>query len=128
MYNQFCGLREDPFNTTPDPGFLFLSEQHRKALAGLTYAVLNNKRFIVLTGDIGTGKTTLLQTGLRYLPESRCQCSVILNPTLTADEALEVTLLGFGVTEISASKASRLSALDDLIRQGEHHGKESVLI
>ncbi|MBZ5617702.1 MAG: AAA family ATPase [Acidobacteriia bacterium] len=128
MYSQLFGLREDPFNTTPDPRFLFLTQQHRKALAGLTYAVLSAKRFIVLTGDIGTGKTTLLQTALRYLPETRCQCSVILNPTLTVDEALEATLQGFGVAEISGSKVQRLSSLGHVVQQGELLGKVSILI
>ena len=60
MYKQSFGLREAPFSVTPDPKFVFLSFRHRNALGGLTYGILSRKRFIVLTGDVGTGKTTLI--------------------------------------------------------------------
>ena len=66
--------------------------QHREALAGLTYAILNRKGFAVLIGDAGTGKTTLLARILRSLPTSRIHSSVILNPMLTASEFLELAL------------------------------------
>ena len=71
MYNQFFALRKDPFNLTPDPDFLYLAPQHREALAGLTYAILSRKGFVVLTGDAGTGKTTLLTRVLQHLSGTR---------------------------------------------------------
>jgi general secretion pathway protein A len=128
MYNHAFGLRQNPFNLTPDPAFLFLTEQHREALAGLTYSLLQRKGFAVLTGDAGTGKTTLLARILRFLPTSQLQFSMIVNPTLTASEFLELALLDFGVTQVPESKAKRLWMLQNLILQGQRQGKVSALI
>jgi general secretion pathway protein A len=88
MYKDFFGLQKLPFNLTPDPAFLYLPSKHREALAGLTYAIMGRKGFVVLTGDAGTGKTTLLTRILGYLPVTRIQSSVIVNPTLTPSELL----------------------------------------
>src|ERR1051325_10442788 len=104
MYNQFFGVDKAPFNLTPDPGFLYLTSQHREALAGLSYAILARKGFVVLTGGPGTGKTTLLSRILQQLPAGRLQSSVILNPTLSPAEFLEATLIGFGFRGIPTSK------------------------
>jgi len=128
MYNHAFGLRQNPFNLTPDPAFLFLTEQHREALAGLTYSLLQRKGFTVLTGDVGTGKTTLLSRILRFLPSSQLQFSLIVNPTLTPAEFLELALLDFGLTEVPESKAHRLWLLQNLILQGQRQGKVSALI
>src|ERR1700732_1554849 len=103
MYNESFGLRKNPFNLTPDPAFLFLTEQHREALVGLTYAILQRRGFVVLTGDAGLGKTTLLARVLQFLPASQLQFSVIMNPTLTPSEFLELALLDFGVKDVPAS-------------------------
>ena len=73
MYNAFFGFRENPFNLSPDPAFLYPSPQHEEALANLLYGVQSRKGFIVLTGEVGTGKTTMLDTkivGLSRLPAS----------------------------------------------------------
>jgi len=128
MYYQFFGLHKNPFSMTPDPEFLFLTPQHREALAGLTYAIMGQKGFLVLTGDAGTGKTTLLARVLRHLPASRIQASVILNPVLTAAEFLEMTLLDFGITEVPASKAQRLSKLRELLVTAEREKRICALI
>src|SRR5262249_9463732 len=77
MSQPFFGLRKSPFNMTPDPEFLSLTQQHREALAGLTYAVLARKGFVVLTGDAGTGKTTLITRVLQHFPPTSVQTSVI---------------------------------------------------
>src|SRR5512141_469390 len=100
MYNELFGLRQDPFKMTPDPNCLFVTRQHREALAGLTYAILGQKGLVVLTGDAGTGKTTLMAKALLSLPPSRVRSSVILNPTLTTGEFLELALLDFGFTNV----------------------------
>jgi general secretion pathway protein A len=128
MYNQAFGLRKSPFNLTPDPSFLFLTEQHREALVGLTYALLQQKGFVVLTGDAGTGKTTLLSRVLHFLPTSQLQFSLIVNPTLTASEFLELALLDFGIADIPQSKAKRLWTLQNLILRGKREGKVTALI
>ena len=122
------GLRKNPFSMTPDPAFLFLTEQHREALVGLTYALLERKGFALLTGDAGTGKTTLLARVLQFLPATRLQYSLILNPTLTPSEFLEMTLLDFGVRDIPSSKAQRLWKLQKLLLQGHREGKVSALV
>lgn len=128
MYNEFYGLTKSPFNMTPDPAFLFLTPQYREALAGLTFSILQRKGFLVLTGDAGTGKTTLLARILQFLPTSQLQFSLILNPTLTPAEFLELTLLDFGVQNIPTSKAQRLWKLQALLLEADRKGKVSALI
>jgi general secretion pathway protein A len=122
------GLPKNPFSMTPDPAFLFLTEQHRESLVGLTYAILERKGFAVLTGEVGTGKTTLLARVLQFLPPTRLQFSLILNPTLTPSEFLEMALLDFGMRDIPSSKAQRLWKLQNLLLQGQSEGKVSALI
>jgi general secretion pathway protein A len=128
MYNKFFGLQRNPFNLTPDPGFLFLTAQHREALAGLTYAILGRKGFVVLTGGPGTGKTTLLMRVLEYLPKDRLRSSVILNTTLSPTEFLETALLNFGITDIPASKAQRLLKLQAMLMECHRAGKVCALV
>jgi general secretion pathway protein A len=128
MYNHFFGLEKAPFNLTPDPSLLFMPTQHREALAGLTYAILNRKGFAVLIGEAGTGKTTLLARILRGLPASRLHASMVLNPTLTAAEFLELLLLDFGIANVPSSKAQRLVLLQRMLLQNHSANKVSVLI
>lgn len=128
MYQQAFGLRKDPFSLTPDPSFLYLTSQHREALVGLTYSILQRKGFVVMTGEAGTGKTTLLARVLQFLPPTKLQFSVILNPTLTPAEFLELALLDFGISAIPTSKAQRLWTLQHLILQGARAGKVSALV
>jgi len=128
MYETFYGLTRKPFNMTPDPAFLFLTDQHREALAGLTYAILHRKGFLALSGIAGSGKTTLLTWVLQKLPVAEIQSSVILNPTLTRDEFLEMAMLDFGIPDIPASKAQRLWMLQKFLLQGQRDGKISVLV
>jgi general secretion pathway protein A len=128
MYRQALGLRKEPFSLTPDPGFLYLTAQHREALVGLTYAILQRKGFVVMTGEAGTGKTTLLARVLQFLPSTKLQFSLILNPTLTPSEFLEMALLDFGISDIPSSKAQRLWKLQNLILQGAGEGKVSALV
>src|ERR1035438_3831032 len=128
MYNAFFSLRKKPFNMTPDPGFLFLTAKHREALVGLTYAILDRKGFAVLTGDAGTGKTTLLARLLQEVPAAKMQSSVILNPMLAPNEFLEMIMLDFGIPDIPESKARRIWKFHQFLLQGKRDGKVSVLI
>jgi general secretion pathway protein A len=128
MYYQFFGLKKEPFGMTPDPSFLFLSAAHREALAGLTYAILSRKGFAVLTGDAGTGKTTLLTRVLKSVPDSRACFSVVLNPTLTPAEFLELVLLDFGIAEVPASKAQRLTILQEFLTEAFRQRRVPVLV
>jgi general secretion pathway protein A len=88
MYLQFFGLQEAPFNPTPDPKFLFQSSRHREALAQLLYGVRERKGFIVLTGEIGTGKTTLLRTLLERL-DQHTSVAYVHNTALSIEGLLE---------------------------------------
>jgi len=128
MYKQFFGLEKEPFTMTVDPSFLFLTGAHREALAGLTYAVLNRKGFVVLTGEAGTGKTTLLSRTLQSVPAPRAVFNVISNPTLTPAEFMELALIGFGITEVPASKAQRLIRLQYFLMGVHSVGKAAVLV
>ena len=128
MYNEFFGLKRNPFNMTPDPSLLFLTRQHREALAGLSFAILEKKGFVVLTGDAGTGKTTLLTKMLKSIPSGQAQFSLILNPKLTPSEFLEMVLLDFGISSIPRSKPQRLACLQTFLLEGEAAGKSTVLI
>ena len=128
MYTAFHNLTKKPFSMTADPSFLFVTKQHREALVGLTYAILDRKGFLVLSGMAGSGKTTLLTWVLERLSCDRLRSSVILNPTLTREEFLELVMLDFGVTDIPASKAQRLWVLQNFLVAGAKEGKVSVLI
>jgi general secretion pathway protein A len=128
MYKEFFGLQKPPFNLTPDPAFLFLPSKHREALAGLTYAVVGRRGFVVLTGDAGTGKTTLINSLFSRLPADRVESSVILNPTLTASEFLESVLLDFDIPEVPASKAQRLWKLQEFLARTHHQNRYAVLV
>ena len=128
MYKDFFGLQKLPFNLTPDPSFLFLPPKHREALAGLTYAVLERKGFVVLTGDAGTGKTTLINSVFSRLPAERVESSIILNPTLSVSEFLEGVMLDFDIHDVPASKAQRLWKLQEFLARTHHENRYAVLV
>ena len=87
MYKDFYGLREYPFNMTPDPQFLFLSHNHRIALDVLRFGIRDRKGFIVITGEIGAGKTTVCRSLLRSL-DANTKTALLLNPTLSDSQIL----------------------------------------
>ena len=95
MYERFFDLRERPFSLTPDPDYLYLSRVHREALGHIRYGIEGKAGFVVLTGEIGCGKTTLLQTVIRNLDE-RTSVSRLVNTILNPRELLEAILLDFG--------------------------------
>ena len=128
MYTAFHNLTKKPFTMTADPAFLFVTRQHREALVGLTYAVLDRKGFLVLSGMAGSGKTTLLAWMLQRLACADIRSSIILNPVLTPDEFLELMMMDFGITEIPGSKAQRLWRLEKFLLAGAAEGKVNVLI
>jgi len=127
MYEAFFGLTKNPFGLTPDAAVLFMTRQHREALAGLTYAIVNRKGLVVLTGAVGTGKSTLLGRVLAHLPVS-VRAGVILTPTLTPAEFLELALLDLGFQDIPQSKARRLVLLQEYLVAGHNAGKVTVLV
>jgi general secretion pathway protein A len=128
MYNGSFGVQEAPFGLTPDPKFVYLSAPHRNALAGLTYGILSRKQFILLTGDVGTGKTTLVRTALRHLSPDRTNVALITNPTLTPGEVLESALMAFGQDDFPAGKVKRLRCLEELLQHDKQQNRTSTLI
>jgi type II secretory pathway predicted ATPase ExeA len=107
---------------------LFLSASHREALAGLCYGLLDRKGLLVVLGQAGTGKTTLLARAIQTLPVSRIQFATVLNPTLTPAEFLETVLLSFGMTEIPSSKAQRLLRLQTRLLQVQAENRIAALL
>ena len=85
MYTSYFGLTEYPFSLTPDPRFLFMSRRHREALAHLLYGMSDRGGFLLLTGEVGTGKTTLCRSLLEQIPEG-VEIALVLNPKQTALE------------------------------------------
>jgi len=128
MYLQHFGLEKTPFSLTPDPRFLFLTPRHREALAALLFAVTERKGFMVMTGDAGTGKTTLVRKLLLSIPITCAQFSVIVNPAVNRSEFLECVLMDFGVENVPESKAMRLSLLKKFLLRAHSEGKTSVLV
>lgn len=128
MYKDFFGLQKYPFAMTPDPGCVFMTSQHREAMAALVYAILSRKGLLVLSGEVGTGKTTVLSRVLRFLPPGRVQSSVVMHPTLTPNEFLELLMMDFGIPDVPASKAQRLVRLQNFLKEADREGKLSALI
>ncbi len=95
MYQEFYGLKEKPFAVTPDPQFLFLSEAHWTAIDSLLYGIYQRKGFMVLTGDIGTGKTTICRALLEKL-DKKIKTAVIFNSFLTEGDLLKDILRDLG--------------------------------
>jgi len=111
MYKEFYKLHRNPFEITPDPSFMFLTRRHREALATLYYGVQRRKGFVVLTGEVGTGKTLLIGYLLRLLKESGIACAYIFNSRLSALEFLRYVALDLGLTSSGNSKAKLLHDL-----------------
>lgn len=128
MYEQFYNVRMKPFALTPDPEYLFLSDERREAIAALMYAVLARRGFSVLIGDAGTGKTTLLRSLMRSIPESRAVFSVVVNPTLNPAEFLRTCVADFGIDVKQSPKDVLLAKLRQFLVEAHRRNKVAVLI
>src|SRR5262249_19069039 len=96
MYARYFGLKQQPFSIAPDPRYLFMSERHREALADLLYGVRGGGGFVLLTGEIGAGKTTVCRCFLEQIPK-RCNVAYIFNPKLTVEELLKSVCAEFRI-------------------------------
>lgn len=129
LYNDYYGFKESPFNITPDPRFLFFSERHREAFSHLLFGIQQRKGFIQITGEVGSGKTTLCRALLEKLGDTY-KTALILNPCLSADQLLQAILKEFGI-EIRKGRRDRVSMLEtlnDFLLQQVVEGFEVVLI
>jgi len=127
MYQEFYGLRERPFSLTPDPQFLYLSESHRTAIDSLLYGIYQREGFMVLTGDIGTGKTTICRALLGKL-DHQVKTAVIFNSFLTEEELLEVILQDLGLAPKGKSRKKRIDALNKFLLSQLAEGNHVALI
>ncbi|MBK6007458.1 AAA family ATPase [Ramlibacter ginsenosidimutans] len=132
MYAEYFGLKQEPFSIAPDPRLLFMSEQHREALAHLLYGVQGGGGFVLLTGEIGTGKTTVCRSFLEQVPK-QVQLAYIFNPKLTVLELLETVCHEFGVpvnlpTHRAGTVKDYLDPLNEFLLQSHAAGRNSVLV
>ena len=128
IYNAYFGFAENPFNISPDPDFLYRSPQHEEALANLVYGVRSRKGFIVLSGEVGTGKTTMLECLRDYLDNQRIEFAFIFNSRLTPDQFFELMAYDFDLQCNRKSKTDVLVALNDLLIRQAERGRTCVLI
>lgn len=127
MYERFFGLKEKPFNVTADPAFLFFSHRHKEAFSHLIYGIKERKGFLEITGDIGTGKTTLCKALLNSL-DKNIKTALVLNPDLTKTQLLKMILQDLGIAVERNSGISLLTKLNEFLIQQLAQGNNVVLI
>jgi general secretion pathway protein A len=128
MYKAFFGLKQNPFNLSPDPSFLYRSAQHEEALANLIYGVKSTKGFIALTGEVGTGKTMMLECLRDYLDAEKIPFGFIFNSQLTPPQFFEMLAFDFDLKCDHHSKIAVLNALNERLLDGAGRGVTTVLI
>ena len=116
MYKSFYNFGKKPFQISSDPSFIWLSEHHKEALATLKYGVLDNKGFLLLTGDVGTGKTTLINSLISGLTDQVIYASVP-DPRLEKLDFLNYIAESFGINEEFTSKGKFVKAFSRLLRK-----------
>jgi type II secretory pathway predicted ATPase ExeA len=128
MYKQFFGLKDNPFNVTPDPRFLYLTPHTEEALACLRHCIEARKGFVMLSGDVGTGKTTLLNKLLEWLRQEQIASAFVFNPRLNPFQFLDYALSDFGVSCASRLKSTILAELNQWLLERYQAGSTAVLI
>lgn len=128
MYESFYGLTVKPFQLNPDPSFYFASKQHRRAKAYLEYGVLRNEGFIIITGEVGAGKTTIVRSLLDGLDADKVVAGNLVTTQLDAEDTLRMVGAAFGVQTKNASKADLLMALEAFFVSQTSLGKRCLLI
>lgn len=128
MYQRFFGLRESPFNVNPDPRYLYLTRHIQEALAGLTYGIQNRKGFILLTGEVGTGKTTLLNRLLDWLRGQKVATAFIFNSRLEVNHLFDFMMADFEIPYDSREKSHVLLRLNQWLLERYRAGETAVLI
>jgi general secretion pathway protein A len=128
MYNAFFGFAESPFNLSPDPAFFFRSEQHEEALANLVYGVQARKGFIVLAGEVGTGKTTMLECLRDYLESQYIEFAFLFNSRVNTEQFFEMIAYDLNLPCERTSKTEVLFALNQLLVEQAQLGRTVVLI
>jgi general secretion pathway protein A len=129
MYENFYGLKENPFNVTPNPEYIYLGENHKEALAQLLYGVREKKGFIVITGEVGTGKTTLLHYLLEKIDgNGHTKTAFLFNPKLTVNDFIQYILKDLGVKVRGQTKGEYLHNLHRYLLSAYRRDERVVLI
>jgi len=128
MYKAFFGLIANPFNLSPDPSFLYRSSQHEEALANLIYGVQSRKGFILLTGEVGTGKTTMLECLRDHLDTHNTPFAFLFNSRMTPDQLFEMIAYDFDLPCQRTSKTEVLFALNNMLLERANRNQTTALI
>jgi general secretion pathway protein A len=128
MYKEFYGLKANPFNVNPDPRYLFLTRHTEEALACLTYGIQSRKGFVLLTGEVGTGKTTLVNKLLEWLRLQQVATAFVFNSRLDVPQFLDYMMTDFGIPCESAAKSQILLRLYNWLLDRYRAGETAVLI
>ena len=112
MYCEYYGFSEPPFNITPDPNFLYMSQGHEEVLTSIIYGIQGRRGFMVLIGEVGTGKTTLLNTALEWLSQ-KTRVAYVINFDVDFEDLLKMTIVNLGLAE-AAENISKIDAFNRL--------------
>jgi general secretion pathway protein A len=127
MYNEYYGLTEHPFNVVPNPRYMFFSENHKQAFSELLYGVEQRKGFLLMTGEVGSGKSTLSRLLLNYLGDD-VRAAMIINPNLSGMQLLATILEDYEVEPKTKTKKGYIDALNTFLLSVSRAGSTSVLI
>jgi len=127
MYTSFYKLHSKPFQISSDPAFMWFGEKHKEALATLKYGILDNKGFLLLTGDVGTGKTSLINSLIQSLSED-IVCASVPDPSLEKMDFLNYIALAFGIDREFTSKGSFLIHFKQFLLEAHENNKKVLLI
>jgi general secretion pathway protein A len=128
MYKSFFGLKENPFNVNPDPRFLFFTNQIEETLTSLMYGIQTRKGFVTLTGEVGTGKTTLINRLLEWLHQRRARTAFLFNSRMNTNQLFDFILAEFDIACDSKSKSQQLMKLNHWLLDRYRMGETVVLI
>jgi general secretion pathway protein A len=128
MYESFYGLSAKPFRLRPDPHFFFGSKGHKRAMAYLEYGLSQGEGFIVITGEVGAGKTTLVRNLFNNLSSEQIVAAHIVNTHLDSDDTLRMVVSAFGLPYENVSKADLLTRLEQFLRASDQQGRRALLV
>jgi len=129
MYLNYYKLNEHPFNITPDPRYLYMTKHHREAFNALLYGIKNRKGFIELTGEVGTGKTTICRAVLSQLSQDEMvETALILNPSLSENQLLRAILHDFGIRVRNRDRLAYIEDLNQFLLKRNSEGANVALV